>query len=503
MPRPHLPLLSLVLLFLLLPFGDAQSPADPPKLPTPPPPPDTLNEPLLAVLIILGVVLFILLVVLVVYVVWLQKKFKDEQKAGDEGRTERMAGLMQIRKDAERQRKADVVVAMDDLKKSYHEGYVEHVKFIKAHDPEKFEQMKEQGYIRIDGEESLPSDDERDIVQELKQVGHNAKAFTEEELYELEMNTDKTNTAMGLKREMRMLKREKKERKKIRALEDEKLVLEQKMAELDLDEKMDELKALERKQQEREQFDNLRSSKRIVMTENGDYIISRMGGASMEYDLEPYDSEFDFDDRLPELPPHLDDMNPRGKKLKETLDQLRSNLDSEKFRNTKRENEIDRDITLVRLRLQQQNKRLDRQEREIERNKERENTSRNVNFKDKANAAANLAQWDVPKNPHEKVPHFITQPWSVEGVSGKHSRGKRRVAGGGEGRKPASHLIDYIADVMKDERAQEEAIVSGQYLEDDGVEEEDVPSPLHHGLHPDALPTSRLTQKVRDKRMML
>eukprot|EP01061_Rhynchopus_euleeides_P019686 TRINITY_DN32297_c0_g1_i1.p1 TRINITY_DN32297_c0_g1~~TRINITY_DN32297_c0_g1_i1.p1 ORF type:complete len:526 (+),score=200.20 TRINITY_DN32297_c0_g1_i1:402-1979(+) len=480
----------------------------------PPPPPDTVDFGLTVVLIIVAFFLFVILCGLVVYVCMLQKAFKEEQDKMKESKQQTRQSLLQKRDEEEKQMLNMMDRQMDELREEYHENYVRHVKFLKDHNPEMFEQAKENGDILIDGEDSVMSDSERDIDQELKDLKIRHQ-FTEEEKAELERVTDSTNKATGLRKEMRALRRLRKERKEASVLEDEKLGLEQKLAEMDLEEKMDSLMHLEKKQREREELDNMRRSKRLAVTENGEYIISRMGGAAMEYDQEPYDSEFDFDDRIPELPAHLDDMNPRGKLLKKKLDELRVHLDQQKAVNSRRENEIDRDITLMRLRLQQQNRKIERHERSIARNASSKKPA--VTIQDPSDPASA----DVPLSSHEKVPHFITQPWNVEGINPPSKRGgaprRRRLndgkgrgdadldgkggGGGGAGGKSIDHhLLGYIADAMMDENAQQEALDSGLYLQGAEVEQA---SPLRTGLHPDALPNSSMPPSVQMKRLVL
>ena len=472
----------------------------------PPPPPDTLNSTLTIVLAIVGGMLFIILIAVVVYVCQLQSAFRNEKQKIAETKEKNKQDLLSQRDDGEAQAMNLMDRQMDELKQEYNNAYIEHIKFIKDHDPEWFEEMKDKGYVLIDGEDSVMSDASRDIDEELNDLRTENKMrpdqlkFTKDEKEELLRNTDKTNTAKTLRREMRSLKKLRKERKDISSLEDEKLALEQKLADLDLEEKMVALAQLEKKQREREEMDNLRRSKRLAVAANGEYIISRMGGAAMDYDLEPYDSEFDFDDRLPELPAHLDDTNPRGKLLKEKLDELRVSLDNQKAVNSKRENEIDRDMTLMRLRLQQQNRTIARHERKIVANLSKNGAGGGGGGVTIQEPSPDV---EVTKHKHEKVPHFITQPWNVDGI--RTARPRRRGKGGGGDRGDSGntehHLLSFIADAMKDPAAQEDALRSGRYLNEE--DEYAAGSPLRTGLHPDALPTSRLPTSVQSKRTML
>ncbi|KAJ9454128.1 hypothetical protein DIPPA_12216 [Diplonema papillatum] len=471
----------------------------------PPGPPDVLNEPLTIVLVVVACFLFLMLCALVIYVYKLQTDFKKEQHASEEAKDTKLRELHETKDAKEKEVLHEMAERLRQLRQNYELAMVNHARFIKDHDPELFEQMKESGEIHVAGEEIVEVHEERDIDAELAEIHKESGIdvnFTEEEKQELLANTEKTSRAKHLRAQMKELKRKQEARRKERTLEDERLALEQRLLDIESEEKLDALKRLEKKQKERDEVDNMLASKRLAITPNGEYIITRMGGAKMEFDTEPYDSDLDFDDRLPEMPEHLDDINPRGKELKGKLEELTHELRKDKAANRHREVEMERDMTLMRLRLaqaQRSNAKAERAMRENADEKAKDRASFDHDSflddhfghfqpspggspppprgnRDSFNPSyhvppalvtkeVNPFVKDVPKHKHTAVPHFITAPWEVSGLAksktaraDSHSPPRTR-------RKAQKHLMDYIASAMRDPDAQREALDSGEYLD--------------------------------------
>ena len=362
------------------------------KLPPPPPPPDKLNTTLVIILAAIGVILFGLLVALVGYVCKLQGDYAKEAKEGaDDKKVELLKDERNLR---EKELLDNVTKQLAQLQNTWEQSKIKNAKFLKEHDPEMFELMKDCGDIRIAGDDDNLEMAARDIDAELRAVGLNPNDpdFSRYRKQQLLDETEETDRVHLLNREMHELKKKREQRRKERALEDEKAALEQRLVNLELQEKLEALRQMEKVQKEQEAIDNLKTSKRLTLAANGDVVISRMGGNLYGFESEPYDADFDFDDRLPELPEHLDTMNERGKILKSKLLESRSFLDAEKQLNNNRETEMERDITLMKLRLKQQKRRNINAERS-----EGANHETDIRENPKMKSAIEAAAKEVPK----------------------------------------------------------------------------------------------------------
>eukprot|EP00755_Sulcionema_specki_P015494 Sspe_Gene.59543::Locus_32716_Transcript_1_1_Confidence_1.000_Length_1715::g.59543::m.59543 len=433
------------------------------KAPPPPPPPDTLNLPLVIILIVVGVFLLCGLIGVLLLVCKLQRDFSKEEK-NEEKTAATRAMLDQERDQAEEMMLRELAERMRVVKENYEHSLKVHAKFVKDHDPEAFEALKNAKLIRVAGDVNESSDDD---------------------------GVGRSEREIELIKQMKAMQKQTDERRKERVLENERLELEQRLVDLEMEEKMDQLKRLDQKHREQEAMESIHSSKRVTIGPDGNLIISQgLGLETWGADV-PYDSEEDFDEDIPELPDHLENLNPRSLLMKKKLREMKGRLRDAKFANKQREAEMERDMTLLRLRLQQKKRR--ERKREHEEQKAAEAAEEAVSASPPTGAVSVRAPtnashvspavlegtgskakkdtppeaaYDVPRYKHDPVPHYITAPWAVEGINtGAEGEKRARRIGGRVPRRKSnvSGLLEDMADVVTSpnpsQRARETGLV--------------------------------------------
>eukprot|EP00662_Eupelagonemidae_sp_cell21_P008391 gene8391-46405_t len=158
---------------------------------------------------------------------------------------------------------------MQQVQKDFQHAHNVHAKGgrIKDHDPKRFDEMRESGEIEVEGdsEDSLRSSSESfdewlENECDDNDVDIQALSENDKKLMQQERNFRKDRRRLQHGREIRDMKKQREQRNKELDLEFERLALEQRLVDLDHQEKSDELKRLERKRKQREQeaLDNKR-----------------------------------------------------------------------------------------------------------------------------------------------------------------------------------------------------------------------------------------------------
>eukprot|EP01062_Namystynia_karyoxenos_P074350 TRINITY_DN7123_c2_g1_i1.p1 TRINITY_DN7123_c2_g1~~TRINITY_DN7123_c2_g1_i1.p1 ORF type:complete len:594 (+),score=259.91 TRINITY_DN7123_c2_g1_i1:82-1782(+) len=537
--------------------GAAPAPPTPDKYSEAAPPapegPSTLHEMLTAILACVGLCLICGLVALLVYVISLKQRLDKEAKE-DRQKDEKVTALLEERDKEEQKLMTQLAEKMQQVESNFDHAHNVHAKFIKDHNPERFEEMRKNREIRVEGDSEDDSHSSMSTGEWLEQQDINPDELDDQELNQYSMQRAVERRGRELDREIRQMQKARDQKRKEFALEEERLKLEQRLVDLEHQEKSDELKRLERKQREQEALDNVRGSTLFIFGPGGEVVRGRNHMTDAE--LAPYESDEDLPDDPPDVPDHLDDLSPRGRLLKKRLQELRERLATDKAANKQRQNEMERDMSLMRLRLQQQKRRQEKESRRAERERaERQQAvaqdgvvrtfgtdAQEFRPGRRPQAAAQQQQqppadddratdagsppkhkvsvgsagehhFDVPTHEHHGVPHFITAPWAVEsGAAAQPPRGRRagRGAAGrgardsvappsraGKGRDASKHLLQYVAEAVKDEAAHRDALAEAS------ESRASAESPLRSGLPPAALPSEAIPPSVRDKRLML